>query len=83
MLFKIVLSSFWTKMDRSLEYEAFKKFKDLLMNSLPFPDKLLDVAISIQKQFRRPTLANLNSINDLVPDSGLMEARQGRERMRA
>ena len=61
-------------MDRSLEYEAFKKFKDLLMNSLPFPDKLLDVATSIQKQFRRPTLANLNSINDLVPDTGLMEA---------
>ena len=48
-------------------------FKTQLLESLHHPEKLLDVALNIQKQFHGLVIKKLNSFNTLRPDKFLLE----------
>ena len=60
-------------MDHPLQFEVFKKLARLLLNLLPFSDKLLDIAISIQKQFQPINLDHLNDTSKLQVNTPFIE----------
>lgn len=62
------------KPDEPLQFDQLKKFKTLLSSNLFDPERLSEVAMSIQKHFRRPVIKNINSMVNLKADTELMES---------
>ena len=60
--------------DELLQFDQLKKFKILLSSNLFDPERLSEVAMSIQKHFRRPVIKNINSMVNLKADTELMES---------